>query len=132
MSEFVLNTSAHTHCVVHVGSLLEFSGSGEGLFPVLAAFGAMFRSSNPADVVLFVVVASFLSFCFRNNLHAVVVDEDIRCASLHFICRDGGFERHNSGIDDCPEPFLVHGHLNCHVGQNVGCDAWRADARKES
>src|SRR4051812_4948592 len=60
LAEFIFHTRTHTHGVVHIGSFLEFSGSGESLLTALASFWVMLRPSNPSDVVLLVIIAAFL------------------------------------------------------------------------
>ena len=131
MGKLILDTHTHTHRIVHVGRLLELSRSTECLSPILASSRIVLGSGNPPNVVFFIVVASFLGFSFGNDLHAVVIDKDICGPSLHLVCGNGGFERHDGGVDDSPETFLVHGHLDCDMWQVVMGDSWRAYAGKE-
>jgi hypothetical protein len=109
--ELVFNSGADVHGVVHVRSLLEFSGTHEALLAV-AGLWIVLGSRNPADVVFFVVIAARSCFVFRDELHAIVVDEDIGSAALHFVGGDGVANRDHRRVDDGFKAFLVYWALN--------------------
>ena len=73
--------------------------------------------------MLIVVVLAGPSVLFRDELHAVVVDEDVRRPALHFVRRHGGLDGLDRGFDDGVQAFFVHGHLDGDVWKRSGVTA---------
>lgn len=62
---------------------------------------------------MFVIeVETRLGLVFADELHAVIIDEDVCGASLHLVCGDGGLDRFDGGFNDSCQTFLVNRHLD--------------------
>lgn len=112
--ELLLNAVADPERVVHIGGLLELSAAVEALL-TLGGLGVVLRSGNPSNVVFIVEVLASTGIIFGDELHTVVIDEDVGGTTLHLVGGNGGLEGADGGLDDSNETLLVDWHLNSDV-----------------
>jgi hypothetical protein len=127
----VLDTVADPHGVVHVGGLLELSATKEG--SAVLTLGIVTRTSDPSDVVLVVEVLASAGLLFRDQLHTIVVDEDVGSTALHLVGGDGSLDGVDSGLNDTNKTLLVNGTLDGDVRESdkIGVEALGGDTRVE-
>ena len=114
--QLLLHAVADPHGIVHIGGLLELSASQERLLPV-RRLGLVLRPRHPPDVVLVVEVQARLRLILADELHAVVVDEDVGRAALHLVRGDGRLDGFDGRFYDGRQAFFVDGHLDGDVRQ---------------
>lgn len=91
-------------------TFLELSTTNENvtIFSVEVVLG----SCNPTNAILVVEFSSSTSKIRRHELHAIVVDKDVRTTTLHFVCGDRRFDTAYGGNNYSSEAFFVDRHLN--------------------
>ena len=61
-------------------------------------------------------------FLVREELHSVIIDEDVSRATLHLVGIDRFFDGSHSRREDNIQIFFIHWTLNSHTKKSV-CDA---------
>ena len=77
----------------------------------------MLRPCHPPNVVLIVKILTGSRVRRVDELHAVVVDEDVCGPALHFVRGNGSLKRANGWFNDRPKTFFVDGTLDRHMGK---------------
>ena len=146
--QLILNASADPHGIVHVRSLLELASSEKDWSSIWIF--VVFRSCHPADVVLVVKFLPRSCHIRADELHTIIIDENVGCTTLHLVCRNGSLDRayrwyydgfeaffvdFEGSADDVSLKFQAHTwHLDGNVRKTVGMvaiESLRTDARVE-
>lgn len=86
----------------------------------------MFGTRSPSDAVVRVEFDSGLALLLVDQLETVVVDENVRRATLQFVRGDGLLDRLDGWRDDGCKTFLVHRALDGDVGKVATLNAtWK-------
>lgn len=113
-AQLVFHGAGDGESEVHVRRLLELSFALETIW-----IGAVPWSSDPADAVVGVKRLSLGPIRFAENLHAVIVDEDVGGPALEFVRGNGFLDGHDGRQDDFAQALFVHRALDSDVWQIV-------------
>lgn len=90
----------------------------------------VFRTRNPANVIFGIVVPSKLRIVLRDELHPIIVDEDVGTATLHLVHRYRSLERfdrrHDNGTKTLLEDRALNGDMRKSLRALLRSDRWHA------